>query len=90
MKRDPDSKIEPEIKSRKRGVKAGKSVEVQTSSGWDSQMDGCAISTGKENKKKAKKVSPQKSKKQIEKVSLVFCSIKFLITMYFIWTSLNH
>lgn len=80
-----NNKVELAKKSRKGGVKAGKSVVVQTSPVLHSQTLDCVKINDKadtENKRGTKKVSPRKSTKQndlsIEKVGLVFYFIQLL------------
>lgn len=82
IKREGANKVELAKKSRKGGVKAGKSVVVQTSPVLHSQTLDCVKINDKadtENKRGTKKVSPRKSTKQndlsIEKVGLVFYSV---------------
>lgn len=89
IKREGANKVELAKKSRKGGVKAGKSVVVQTSPVFHSQTVDCVKineKTDTENKRGAKKVSPRKSTKQndlsIEKVGFIlFRSHLFLSSM---------
>lgn len=80
IKREGANKVELAKKSRKGGVKAGKSVEVQTSPVLHSQtVSKINDKADTEIKRGTKKVSPRKSTKQndlsIEKVGLVFYSV---------------